>query len=283
MRASANQLDLDLPNARVYVGPCIAGHVGADTAGAILAEGPHRSDRMQLLVDVGTNAEIVLGDRSRQWAASSPTGPAFEGAQISSGQRATAGAIEGVRIDPLTLEPRLKVIGIDVWSEDPVFADKARRTGITGICGSGIIDVVAEMFLAGIIDQDGVVQGALAERTSRVVPDGRTFSYVLWGEGDSTIAVTQNDIRAIQLAKAALRAGIDLLVEHAGNPGHRHPPGRRLRRPHRPTPRDDPGPRARLPDRRRAGGRQCRRHRSCAGVALAANCAPRWSEPPPRS
>jgi uncharacterized 2Fe-2S/4Fe-4S cluster protein (DUF4445 family) len=173
---------------------------------------------MQLLVDVGTNAEIVLGDASRQFAASSPTGPAFEGAQISSGQRATAGAIEGVRIDTTTLEPRLKVIGIDVWSDDPAFDTGVAATGITGICGSGIIDVVAEMYLAGIIDQDGVVQGDLAARTPRIVADGRTFSYVLWESGDQRVAITQNDVRAIQLAKAALRAGIDLLVEHAGSP-----------------------------------------------------------------
>ena len=214
----ARDLDLDLPHGRVYVGPCIAGHVGADTAGAILAEGPHRGERMQLLVDVGTNAEIVLGDATRQFAASSPTGPAFEGAQISSGQRATAGAIEGVRIDPVTLDPRLKVIGTDAWSDEPGFDQAVAATGITGICGSGIIDVIAEMYLAGVIDQDGVIQGALAERTPRIVADGRTFAYVLWEAGDQRVAVTQNDVRAIQLAKAALRAGIDLLVEHAGRP-----------------------------------------------------------------
>jgi uncharacterized 2Fe-2S/4Fe-4S cluster protein (DUF4445 family) len=173
---------------------------------------------MQLLVDVGTNAEIVLGDSTRQFAASSPTGPAFEGAQISSGQRATAGAIEGVRIDPATLEPRLKVIGVDVWSDDPMFVAGVAATGVTGICGSGIIDVVAEMYLAGVIDQDGVVQGGLAARTPRIVEEGRTFSYVLWDSGGQRVAITQNDVRAIQLAKAALRAGIDLLVERAGSP-----------------------------------------------------------------
>lgn len=216
----AADLDLLAPNARCYVGPCIAGHVGADTAAAILAEGPHRSDGMQLLVDIGTNAEIVLGNSVRQFAASSPTGPAFEGAQISCGQRATAGAIEGVRIDPVTLEPRLKVIGIDVWSDDASFDAFAATTGISGICGSGIIDVVAEMYLAGIVDRDGVIRGELAERTDRVVTDGRTFSYVLHGGSGAAdrVAVTQNDIRAIQLAKAALRAGIDLLIEHAGRP-----------------------------------------------------------------
>ncbi len=214
----AADLDLDLPNARCYLGPCIAGHVGADTAAAVLAERPHAGDAMQLLVDVGTNAEIVLGNSTRVYAASSPTGPAFEGAQISNGQRATAGAIEGVRIDPATLEPRLKVIGVDAWSDDPDFASGIGSTGITGICGSGIIDVVAEMFLAGIIDCNGVIRGDLAARTPRVVADGRTYTYVVWGEGDDRVAITQNDIRAIQLAKAALRAGIDLLIERAGFP-----------------------------------------------------------------
>ena len=214
----ARDLDLDLPVAAFYAGPCIAGHVGADTAAALLAEGPHRGDAMQLLVDVGTNAEIVLGDRTRQYAASSPTGPAFEGAQISCGQRATAGAIERVRVDRETLEPSFKVIGSDIWSNDPGFEDSVASSGVTGVCGSGIIDVVAEMFLAGLIDADGTIGGALGERTPRVVADGRTFSYVLYAAGDTHLSITQNDVRAIQLAKAALRAGIDLLVEHAGSP-----------------------------------------------------------------
>ncbi len=170
----ARELELDLPNASYYVGPCIAGHVGADTAAAILAEGPHRGSSMQLLIDIGTNAEIVLGDSTRQFAASSPTGPAFEGAQLSSGQRATAGAIEKVRIDPVTLEPRFKVIGIAPWSNEDGFSEALLDTPITGVCGSGIIEVIAEMYLTGIISQDGVIQGSLAERTSRVVADDRT-------------------------------------------------------------------------------------------------------------
>ena len=212
----ATELELDLPNAAVYVAPCIAGHVGADTAAAILAEGPHRSDHMQLLVDVGTNAEIVLGSSERQFAASSPTGPAFEGAQISCGQRATAGAIERVRIDATTLEPRVKVIGSDLWSDDPGFAEATKKLNISGVCGSGIIEVIAEMFLAGIIATDGTIKGEMAERSPRVIGDGRTFSYVLFDRDDAPLLITQNDVRAIQLAKAALRAGIDLLLEHAG-------------------------------------------------------------------
>ena len=215
---AAEELDIHLSNASFYVGPCIAGHVGADTAAAILSEGPHRGSSMQLLIDVGTNAEIVLGDTSRQFAASSPTGPAFEGAQLSCGQRATAGAIEKVRIDPVTFEPRFRAIGIDMWSDEPGFSEAVQDTPVTGVCGSGIIEVIAEMYLAGIISQDGVVQGSLVEKTPRVVVDDRTFSYLLYENGDTKLFITQNDIRAIQLAKAALRAGIDLLVEHAGSP-----------------------------------------------------------------
>ncbi len=212
----AEQFELPCPHAQVYLAPCIAGHVGADTAAVILSEGPHRSPTMQLLVDVGTNAEIVVGNSDRQFAASSPTGPAFEGAQLSCGQRATAGAIERVRIDRETLEPRFKVIGCDLWSDDPGFAVAAADLGITGICGSGIIEVIAEMYLAGVIDSEGVVQGSLAERTARVLPDGRTFSYVVHEADGVKLMVTQNDVRAIQLAKAALRAGIELLYRHAG-------------------------------------------------------------------
>ena len=110
------------PGARAYAPPCVAGHVGADAAAMVLAEGPHRGDEVLLLVDVGTNAEVVLGDRHRLLAASSPTGPAFEGAQISAGQRAAPGAIERVRIDPDTLAPRLRVIGAESWSDEQGFA-----------------------------------------------------------------------------------------------------------------------------------------------------------------
>jgi uncharacterized 2Fe-2S/4Fe-4S cluster protein (DUF4445 family) len=215
----AADLELDARFAEVYFLPCIAGHVGADTAGAILAEGPHRSKALQLLVDVGTNAEIVFGSADHVLAASSPTGPAFEGAQISAGMRATAGAIERVRIDRDTLEPRIKVIGSDVWSDDALFDMQTMKLDISGICGSGIIEVMGELYLAGLIDVDGTVRSDGPNKTSRVFADGRTFSYRLFGDSDDpteNINVTQDDVRAIQLAKAALRAGIDLLCEHAG-------------------------------------------------------------------
>ena len=262
------------PGARVYVLPCIAGHVGADTAGVILAEEPHLAERMTLVVDVGTNAEIVLGDRRRLLAASSPTGPAFEGAQISGGQRAAPGAIERVRIDRETLEPRFRVIGVDAWSDEPDFA-------------AGIADTGDQRHLR-LGDHRGRrrdVPGRDRHRgrrhrrrdwrpaPPRIVPDGRTFSYVLHaGDGSGTsprIAITQNDVRAIQLAKAALYAGVRLLMDQlaidevdeirlAGAFGSQIDP----------TPRDDPRAHPGLRPRPRPVGRQRRRDRGAHRAAV---------------
>ncbi|NQV86915.1 MAG: ATP-binding protein, partial [Woeseiaceae bacterium] len=165
--------------------------------------------------DVGTNAEIVLGNRDRLLACSSPTGPAFEGAQISCGQRAAPGAIERVRINSETLVARFSVIGSDVWSDEPGFEDAVQKFGVTGICGSGIIEAIAEMYLAGIISEDGVVDGSLAANSDRLIPNDRTWSYLLY-DGAQKIVVTQTDVRQIQLAKAALYAGVKLLLDCAG-------------------------------------------------------------------
>ena len=212
----ASELDLKMhPDARIYVLPCIAGHVGADAAAVVLSEGPHLQDENWLIVDVGTNAELVLGNRDKLVACSSPTGPAFEGAQISCGQRAAPGAIERVRIDRDTLEPRFKVIGSDMWSNEDGFDEVIERTGVTGICGSGIIEVLAEMFLSGIITKDGVIDGGMEAKSPRIQPDGRTFSYLIH-EGEPEIRITQNDVRQIQLAKGALFAGAQLLMDQMG-------------------------------------------------------------------
>ena len=197
---------------RVYLLPCIAGHVGADAAGAVLAEAPQNSEEITLLIDIGTNAEIILGNCHHLMAASSPTGPAFEGAQISSGQRAAVGAIERVRINPNNYEPIYKVIGSDQWSDSADFLKEVKKTGLTGICGSGIIEIIAEMYLAGIISEDGVINGALSSKTKRIEKSGRTFCYKVTEQ----IAITQADVRAIQLAKAALYAGFRLLMDKMG-------------------------------------------------------------------
>ena len=207
------------PEAQVYVLPCIAGHVGADCAGVALSEEPQKSKELMLVVDVGTNAELLLGNTTRVLACSSPTGPAFEGAQILCGQRAADGAIERVEIDPATKEPRFKVIGCDLWSDDPGFAEAVKGTGITGICGSGIIEAIAEMRMAGIVDTSGLIGSAEQTGTARCIADGRTHSYLLHDGsiGDNpVITVCQADIRAIQLAKSALYSGARLMMDEFG-------------------------------------------------------------------
>lgn len=213
----AKNLDLNIhPAARIYLLPCIAGHVGADAAAVTLSEAPDKSEDLVLLVDVGTNAEIQLGNKHKVLACSSPTGPAFEGAQISSGQRAAPGAIERVEIDPVTKEPRFRVIGSELWSNEDGFTDSILSSGITGICGSGIIEMVAEMRIAGIVDGPGLIGSPEQTGTKRCFLDGRTHSYLVHdgtADGGPKITVTNRDIREIQMAKAALYSGARLLMD----------------------------------------------------------------------
>jgi uncharacterized 2Fe-2S/4Fe-4S cluster protein (DUF4445 family) len=215
----ARDLGLRLhPAANAHILPLEAGHVGADNVAVLLAETPHRQDEQMLIIDIGTNGEILLGNRDRVLCASSPTGPAFEGAQITHGMRAAPGAIERVRVDPETKEPRFKVIGDDRWSDEWEQPDAPHPTRASGICGSGIIEAVAELFLAGVVRRDGRFNPQVTgDRIQRI---GRAVAYVL-ATADQTstgepILVTQEDVRAIQLAKAALYAGAKLLMKRAG-------------------------------------------------------------------
>jgi len=217
----ARDLELSAMNdcGRIYILPCIAGHVGADAAAVALSEEPNKSEDLVLIVDVGTNAEILLGNKTQVLACSSPTGPAFEGAQISSGQRAAPGAIERIEINPETKEPRFRVIGSDIWSDEEGFDEVTAATGITGICGSGIIEAVAEMRIAGLLDPSGLIGSAAQTGTERSIPEGRTHAYLIHDatdDGGPRITVTQGDIRAIQLAKSALYAGARLLMDEMG-------------------------------------------------------------------
>jgi len=218
MHLTARDLDLTdlLTTTQCYILPCIAGHVGADAAAVALSEEPDKSEDLVLIVDVGTNAELLLGNKTRVLACSSPTGPAFEGAQISSGQRAAPGAIERIEIDPITKEPRFRVIGCELWSDEDGFDQATASTGITGICGSGIIEAVAELRIAGLMDENGLIGSPEATGTARNIAEGRTYSYVIHdasAQGGPKITVTQGDIRAIQLAKSALYAGARLLMD----------------------------------------------------------------------
>lgn len=200
--------------ARISMLPLVGGHVGADTTGAYLTQLDVMTGRSVLLVDIGTNAEIVLSHGGKVAACSSPTGPAFEGAEISAGVRATPGAIERVRIDPETKQPRFKVIGNDEWLSDDQ-ADIAEKR-VVGICGSGIFEVMVELASAGLIDQGGLFRPDAAPH--RFVQDGQSWKYVLLDRPENPLYVKQTDVRAVQLAKAALSAGVQLLVDQLGCP-----------------------------------------------------------------
>ena len=202
------------PESYVYTVPCIGGHVGADAASVLIAEQPQKlKDTTTLLIDIGTNAEILLAKGEEIFACSCPTGPALEGAQISAGQRAAPGAIERVRIDPITKEPRFKVIGCEQWSNEEGFSENVSGVGVTGICGSGIIEAVAEMRLAGLLDANGLIGSAAQTGSNRCTSSERTNSYLLYSDNKVSISITNMDIRAIQLAKAALHASFKILLE----------------------------------------------------------------------
>ncbi len=209
--------------ANVHVLPAQAGHVGADNVAVLIAEEPYNQNDLVLTVDVGTNAEIVLGNRAWMYSASSPTGPAFEGAQITYGMRAAPGAIERVRIDPTTKQAHFRVIGEERWSNEWQIGsdyplEEQPNHLAAGICGSGIIEAVAEMYLAGILQPDGRFDPNTNHK--RIQWRGRKGAYILATAEQTTtgepILVTQDDVRNIQLAKAALYAGAKLLMNRAG-------------------------------------------------------------------
>ncbi len=241
----ARDLNLRLaPGANLHIPPCEAGHVGADNVGVLVAEAPYAQDQQLLIIDIGTNGEILLGNRERVLSASSPTGPAFEGAQIAHGMRAAPGAIERVRIDPATLAVQYRMIGNETWIEsdiaenvtdaaatlDPGAARRKQRAELlnptlraAGICGSGIIEAVAELFLAGMIAANGrFVKLEHPRLRSGLGEGGGKAEFVIaWPHETSSgqaITIHSDDIRAIQLAKAALYAGAKLLMTRMALP-----------------------------------------------------------------
>jgi len=226
MDVKARELGIRLnPGANAHILPAEAGHVGADNVAVLLAELPHQQDGIILTVDVGTNAEIVLSSPNWIFSASSPTGPAFEGGQISSGMRAAPGAIERVRIDPDTKQARFRVIGNERWSDewlmgDSVPADQQPEQLAAGICGSGIIEVVAELYLAGLLIPGGRFNPEVDCASMQWDQDRRKGAYILATADQSStgkpILITQNDVRNIQLAKAALYAGAKILMVQSG-------------------------------------------------------------------
>lgn len=197
----------------IHVLPIEAGFVGADNVGVLIAEEPYNQDSMELIIDIGTNGELLLGNRDRIYSTSCATGPAYEGAQIKFGMRAAPGAIERVKIDPDTREVMFKVIGKTDWHAH------LEKVDAKGICGSGIIDAVAEMFRAGVIMKNGNFNSNLNTPRFRRDSEGKAEFVIAWADETSVgtdITITLGDIRAIQLAKAALYAGAKLLMNKLG-------------------------------------------------------------------
>jgi uncharacterized 2Fe-2S/4Fe-4S cluster protein (DUF4445 family) len=210
----ARELGLQInPSGNIHVLPTIASFVGADTSAMILAEEPHKQDENWLLIDVGTNAELILGNRKRLVCTSTPTGPALEGAHVEYGMRAAPGAIERVQIDETNLEPKYKVIGVEGWNTDHT----EFKGHVKGICGSAIIDSVAELFRAGIVDSRGKFKKNLNSKRIREGENGWEY-VVAWAEETSIgrdIPMTQQDVRQIQLAKAALFTAARTLLKRS--------------------------------------------------------------------
>jgi uncharacterized 2Fe-2S/4Fe-4S cluster protein (DUF4445 family) len=204
------------PSAYIFVLPNEAGFVGADNVGVLIAEEPYKSDEVQLIIDIGTNGELVLGDRHKLISSSCATGPALEGAQLSFGMRAAPGAIERIKIDPDTHEVDYKVIGRDAWRS----FSEPKEMKAKGICGSGILDVLAELYRAGVITKSGVFSKNQKSNRSRQNKDTKQPEFVLaWAEESSIekdIVITQKDVRQIQLAKGALYAGCKLMMRRMG-------------------------------------------------------------------
>lgn len=201
------------PAGNIHSLPVEAGFVGPDNVAVLIAEEPYRSNSIKLIIDIGTNGEIDLGNKDRLLSTSCATGPALEGAQIAFGMRAAPGAIEQVEIDPETKEPRYKVIGEDKWYPE------LKVTGAQGICGSGIIDVVAELHRAGIISKAGRINGRLETPRVRKDESGKLQYVLAWAEETAIhkdIVITQGDIRAVQLAKGAIYVGARYLMEKYG-------------------------------------------------------------------
>jgi uncharacterized 2Fe-2S/4Fe-4S cluster protein (DUF4445 family) len=201
------------PASYVHVLPIEAGFVGADNVGVLIAEEQYNQDEIVLVIDIGTNGELLLGNKEKICSTSCATGPAFEGAQIKFGMRAAPGAIEVVQINPETREPKYKVIGKTDWHSH------LEKIDAKGLCGSGIIEVVAEMFKAGIIDKSGRFVKDLNTPRVRIDVDGKPEYILAWAEETSIgtdITVTQADVRALQLAKGALYAGAKLMMKKLG-------------------------------------------------------------------
>ena len=200
----------------VHILPNEAGFVGADNVGVLIAEEPYKKEEIQLIIDIGTNGELVLGNKYKLISSSCATGPALEGAHLTYGMRAAPGAIERISIDPETHEVDYKVIGRKAWRK----YSQPEEMQAKGICGSGVLDLFAELYRTGIISKSGAFSKNQKSKRFRRNADSNYLEFVIAWRNETSIekdvVITQKDIRQIQLAKAALYAGCKLMLRRMG-------------------------------------------------------------------
>ena len=204
-----------LPSINVHLLANQAGFVGADNTAVAIALEPYNSDELVAIVDIGTNGEILVGNRDRIYSTSCPTGPALEGASIKYGVRAARGAIEKIRVEPGTYDVRFKVIGKEAWNTRLV----AEEIGAIGLCGSAIIDAVGELYKAGILAANGKFNMEIETPRLRRGEDGDAEFVIAWAKETAIgrdITMTIDDVRNVQLAKAAVYSGIQVLLDKLG-------------------------------------------------------------------
>ena len=202
------------PAANVHVLPIEAGFVGADNVGVLIAEAPYQKEEMSLVIDIGTNGELILGNKQRLLSCSCATGPAFEGAHLRFGMRAAPGAIERVRLSSTHWEVNYKVIGQEKWKDECMAEEIQAR----GICGSGIIEAVAEMLKAGVLEKNGRINGNLSSPRLRKNENGYEF-VIAWAKETAIgqdITISTSDVRAVQLGKGALYSGAKIMMKTLG-------------------------------------------------------------------
>jgi uncharacterized 2Fe-2S/4Fe-4S cluster protein (DUF4445 family) len=213
LEVKASEIGLKIaPDAFVYALPLIAHHVGSDLSAAAFHCAVAGKNVATLLIDIGTTTEILLAANGKILAASPPAGAVLEGTGIEAGRHIVEGAIDHLQIDAVTYEPRFHVIGVDTWSDDPRFAEQSDAVQLGGLCRAGLIDALAELRLSGLLGRDGALKADMASATKRLREEYRSYSYLI-REFEPRIAMTQHDIRALQMSKAAVQAAARILMK----------------------------------------------------------------------
>jgi uncharacterized 2Fe-2S/4Fe-4S cluster protein (DUF4445 family) len=219
INVKARDLGINLfKGAYIHVLPIQAGFVGADNTGVLICEEPYHKDEMQLIIDVGTNGELLLGNKEKVISSSCATGPALEGAQIKFGMRASPGAIQKITISD-KFEVNYNMVGVEIWNKDGEEIPEDQEIRAKGICGSGIIDVIAQMFKSNVLKKNGAFNRDIDTPRLRKDEEDKDEFVIVWAKDTSIgkdIVINIGDVRAVQLAKGAICSGAQIMMRTLG-------------------------------------------------------------------